>query len=141
MNYTIGVDPAHGWAVNQNRVLIACGTVPGLPELTAKLIELKAQYPLATVYVELPENKHIYYRSGTSPAIMQCIARKVGENRAKAQVLFDHCKSLWGPAVVKYAPPTRHYVKVKAKRFNRITGWKERTSEHARDAACLIIGR
>lgn len=38
-------------------------------------------------------------------------------------------------------PPKNNTTKLSAAAFARITGWKGRTSEHARDAAMLVFGR
>lgn len=38
-------------------------------------------------------------------------------------------------------PPKNNTTKLSADAFARITGWKGRTSEHARDAAMLVFGR
>lgn len=37
--------------------------------------------------------------------------------------------------------PKNNYTKLSAEQFRKLTGWKGRTSEHARDAACLVFGR
>jgi len=38
-------------------------------------------------------------------------------------------------------PPRNNMTKTKADFFKSITGWTERTSEHARDAAMLVFGK
>lgn len=38
-------------------------------------------------------------------------------------------------------PPTAGQTKWSAEYFRKVTGWKGRTSEHARDAAILVFGR
>lgn len=51
----------------------------------------------------------------------------------------DFCKEL-GVEYVMVAP--RHNTtKLKDAQFKAITGWQRRTSDHARDAACLVFGR
>lgn len=37
--------------------------------------------------------------------------------------------------------PITGATKLNAERFKALTGWKERTNEHARDAAMLVVGR
>lgn len=37
--------------------------------------------------------------------------------------------------------PKNNYTKLSAEQFRKLTGWKGRTSEHARDAAMLVFGR
>ncbi len=55
--------------------------------------------------------------------------------------------SIWEEALSKsgiryYAiPPRKGLTKMQAATFRSLTGWKGRTSNHARDAAMLVIGR
>lgn len=37
--------------------------------------------------------------------------------------------------------PKNNYTKLSAEQFRKLTGWKGRTSDHARDAAMLVFGR
>lgn len=37
--------------------------------------------------------------------------------------------------------PRNNYTKLTAKQFNVLTNWAGRTSDHSRDAACLVFGR
>lgn len=51
----------------------------------------------------------------------------------------DFCKEL-GVQYVMVAPRC-NTTKLNAQQFKAITGWQGRTSNHARDAACLVFGR
>ena len=51
----------------------------------------------------------------------------------------DFCKELGVEYVM--VDPRYNTTKLKAEQFKAITGWQSRTSEHARDAACLVFGR
>lgn len=51
----------------------------------------------------------------------------------------DFCKELGVEYVM--VDPRYNTTKLKAAQFKAITGWQGRTSEHARDAACLVFGR
>lgn len=37
--------------------------------------------------------------------------------------------------------PKNNYTKLTSEQFRRLTGWEGRSSEHSRDAACLVFGR
>lgn len=56
-----------------------------------------------------------------------------------------HCQ-IWEDFLTDYRipfeaiPPRRNVTKLSAEQFVRITGYKGRTSEHARDAAMLVYG-
>lgn len=56
-----------------------------------------------------------------------------------------HCQ-IWEDFLTDYQipfeaiPPRRNVTKLSAEQFERITGYKGRTSEHARDAAMLVYG-
>ena len=41
----------------------------------------------------------------------------------------------------KKIAPKNNYTKLTAKQFKALTNWAGRTSEHSRDAACLVFGR
>ena len=51
----------------------------------------------------------------------------------------DFCKELGVEYVM--VDPRYNTTKLKAAQFKAITGWQGRTSEHARDAACLVFWR
>lgn len=62
-----------------------------------------------------------------------------GSVKRDASVWEDFCAD-YGIRLVK-VPPKNNTTKLSADAFARITGWKGRTSEHARDAAMLVYGR
>jgi hypothetical protein len=141
----IGIDPSRAWAVNVDRKLSALGTVKNLDALLIELARLYNIYSARTgsvkIYVEFPRSTHVYQRPRQSIRAMSRIAVNVGQNRAEAKIIINACKKLWGDANVTAAPPIRGYVKMKKERFNRLTGWTGKSSEHSRDAACLIVER
>lgn len=55
--------------------------------------------------------------------------------------------SIWEDFLTDYSipfqarPPVKGATKVTPEYFKRISGWQGRTSEHARDAAMLVLGR
>lgn len=68
------------------------------------------------------------------------LGRSQGAGYVKA-----HCQ-IWEDFLTDYQisfeaiPPRRNVTKLSAEQFERITGHKARTSEHARDAAMLVYG-
>lgn len=68
------------------------------------------------------------------------LSRAQGAGYVKA-----HCQ-IWEDFLTDYRipfeaiAPRRNVTKLSAEQFERITGYKERTNEHARDAAMLVYG-
>lgn len=75
--------------------------------------------------------------------------RTFGELKGRAQGAgsVKRDASIWEDLLEDYGipyemqPPKRGLTKWTADEFKAVTGWRERTSEHARDAALLVIGR
>ncbi|MEG2267679.1 MAG: hypothetical protein RSC68_25555, partial [Acinetobacter sp.] len=64
---------------------------------------------------------------------IQCLAKR------DAQIWEDWCKEQG--YLYKMIHPAANATKKKATDFFRMTGWKGRTNEHARDAAMLVFQR
>lgn len=62
-----------------------------------------------------------------------------GAAKREATLWADYLKSL-GVTVVAQKP-LKGGTKWSAAYFKRVTGWAERTNEHGRDAACLVLGK
>lgn len=91
-----------------------------------------------TVYVEdarlrtwIPREKSLAEFKGR--------AQGAGSVKRDASVWEDFCED-YGIRLVK-VPPKYNTTKLSAEVFARITGYKGRTSEHARDAAMLVFGK
>lgn len=84
-------------------------------------------------------NKKANFRSGAkkSLAVNEQISKRVGENHATGKLLVQMAQHLGLPVVE--VKPTKS--KTNSEDFNRLTGWIERTNEHARDAAMLVFKR
>ena len=54
--------------------------------------------------------------------------------------IWEDALTEWGIPFEAVAPK-RNVTKLSAEAFRNITGWKERTNEHSRDAAMLVFGR
>ena len=73
-------------------------------------------------------------------ARMQKIAQNVGENKRDAKLLFEYFDEK-GWTYYRMRPRKGSMTKIDAAQFKKITGYKKRTSQHARDAAMLVYGR
>ena len=54
--------------------------------------------------------------------------------------IWEEFAALYG-IPIQFVPPRKGLTKWDAETFNKITGWKGRTSNHARDAALLVWGK
>lgn len=66
-------------------------------------------------------------------------AQGAGSVKRDAQIWEDWCKEN-GYEYLLLSPAAKG-AKVDAEKFEKITGWQGRTSQHARDAAMLVYGR
>lgn len=62
-----------------------------------------------------------------------------GSVKRDCQIWEDFCRENGIP--YEAVAPKRNRTKLSAEAFANLTGWKGRTSEHARDAAMLVFGR
>ncbi len=66
-------------------------------------------------------------------------AQGAGSVKRDCSIWEDFCRDYGIPFQAK--PPVKGATKVSAGYFKMVSGWTGRTSEHARDAAMLVIGR
>ena len=66
-------------------------------------------------------------------------AQGAGSVKRDCSIWEDFCRDYGIPFQAK--PPIKGATKVTADYFKMVSGWTGRTSEHARDAAMLVIGR
>lgn len=66
-------------------------------------------------------------------------AMGAGSVRRDAAIWEDFCKD-YG-ITFRMIPPQRGCTKLSPETFANLTGWKDRTSNHGRDAAMLVFGR
>jgi len=93
---------------------------------------------MVTVYIEdarlrtwIPREKSLAEFKGR--------AQGAGSVKRDASIWEEFCEDC-GIRLVK-VPPKYNTTKLSAEAFARITGYKGRTSEHARDAAMLVFGK
>ena len=76
-------------------------------------------------------------KGSKSEAMTLNIAQKVGMNKRDAKLWIDYCKFM--QVSFHTVKPIRR--KLDSDMFNRLTGWKERSNQHSRDAGMLVFGR
>lgn len=136
----IGIDTGShtGFAVVHGGLIQRLETVP-IHKALFNVAVLDAEHPHdVIVYIEdarlrtwIPREKsNAEYRGKLMGA---------GSVKRDAAIWEEFCAD-FGIHLVK-VPPKNNTTKLSADAFARITGWKGRTSEHARDAAMLVFGR
>lgn len=66
-------------------------------------------------------------------------AQGAGSVKRDCSIWEDFCRDYGIPFQAK--PPVKGATKVSAEYFKMVSGWTGRTSEHARDAGMLVVGR
>lgn len=133
----LGIDPARGWAAMDGTKVIDCGTVAGVPEICQEIRQRVKMYPLKEVIIEKPADRKVYPRPGQNHRAMLKIAANVGENRQKAYSIYYFCQGLGLP--VRFKSPARGMTKLDRRAIEALTGYKGRSSEHARDAIAICL--
>ena len=68
------------------------------------------------------------------------IAQDVGGIRRECELLIGWCERQ-KITTIAAKPTAQSLTKLDAEKFNRLTGWTQRTNEHSRDAAMLVWGK
>ena len=116
-------------------------------------IEILNSYPAGTlkVYIEDPgQNKPVFdhfkipvefsRKVGDKLNYIGRIAQNIGENKRMAKLLIEYC-IVRGIEYYAMKPTRKSGTKLDIRLFQKYTGFYGRCSEHARDAAMLIVGR
>lgn len=109
-----------------------------LHEALLRVHALKREGVPLTVVFEDPRKRRWIPRERS---LGEQLGRRQGAGSVKrdAKVWEEFCTGMGIPFVM--VRPAPGMTKWSADYFRRITGWTGRTSEHARDAACLVYGR
>lgn len=145
--YFIGIDPDKGWAEwdGDRQEFIAIETVDFF-KIIEKIswLRLTANKNNIVFFVEAPyKNIPTFNRKEISTdniRIFDAKAQRVGANKEKAKLIvgyINHC----GFKCYEIKPNKYSFNKLTAEKFFQITGYKELTSEHGRDAAMLVYMR
>lgn len=108
-------------------------------ELIQQLTSHVFNEPRPVVYIEDPRgNKPVFFR-GLTIKKNNRVAQNVGSNKRDAALIIEWCRD-HGFEVVTVTPNSRSLTKLTAEQFNKMTGYEGRSSQHARDAACIVWG-
>lgn len=87
------------------------------------------------IVIEDPgQNRPTFRRGGQKIGVIDRMAQNVGMVKAYTQLMIERFTA-WGLPVERVRPERG---KLNADVFNEQTGWSQRTSQHARDAAMLV---
>ena len=132
----IGIDPGKhtGMAVWDTREgkFLSLETLPIHKALLRVLVLTSDQ--VAEVVFEDARQRTWYGKGDTNAK-----AQGAGSVKRDCSIWEDFCRDYGIPFQAK--PPDKGATKVSAEYFKIVSGWTGRTSEHARDAAMLVIGR
>jgi len=128
--------------LNKQIINIETTTFWGVIELIETLL-LCRNRNMIKVFVEDPsQNKPVFGRKvfGQNAKKIQKIAQNVGQNKREATLIMEYCERNKIP--FQGIKPTKNtHTKLDKDKFQRITGYDKRTSEHGRDACMLVYGR
>ena len=135
----VGIDPGVnvGFAISHKGKLLQLSTLT-FWEAVQELEQL-AEGAQLHVYIENPNaNKPTFWKQGAeSQKAREKISQNVGANKRDAQLLIEKVELL-GVKVLPVPPKTKKFT---ADSFRKLSGWESTCSQHARDAAMLVLGR
>lgn len=140
--FVVGIDGGAdtGFAVYRERSdeLVVCTTTTFWGAVAALI---RAQRYRPAVVIEDPSgNRPTFHHGEDQSRKREKISRDVGANAVQARLLAEACALLGLPCLL-VTPGKGSRTKASAADFAAITGWRSRTSEHARDAGLLCFGR
>lgn len=137
----IGIDPGTHTGVafwdGSKQELIEMATIPihqALDKVRAFYNDNKGLFDICVVF-EDARQRTWFGRDKNTNAKLQ----GAGSIKRDCSIWEDFCKDLQIPFVA--VPPMKGGTKLSDAYFKAISGWKGRTSNHARDAAMLVIDR
>ena len=149
----IGIDPGvkTGWAVYdplrvKDRIIEICTKdfmqVLSIVHGIKKGFHWISRDYRPTFYIENPGLNKPTFPRNVSRKAMEKISRNVGANSREAELLIGGIRD-YGFTVIECRPKKNKLSrgKMKAKEFQRLTGYEGRTSQHGRDAALLVWGQ
>jgi len=131
------------------------GVKNGFAKLSDSLIELstlsfwklinwfdsrKSFFPDMRIHIEDPTANRPVFNRNVGKGSMLKIAQNVGENKCMAKLLFQYFE-INGIEYHRHRPTKKSMTKLNAVQFEKVTGLKQRSSEHSRDACMLIWHR
>lgn len=141
----IGIDPGKhtGLAVwdSDSRRLLEADTL--LIHRALQRVDYYADnFGKSNIFIIFEDARKRYWfgsRKGANEAEIQAKRQGAGSVKRDSTIWEDFCQDRgYEFTAVRPAPGA---TKWSAETFKRITGWSKRTSEHARDAAVLVLGK
>lgn len=137
----IGIDPGTHTGVafwdGSKQELIEMATIPihqALDKVRAFYNYNKGLFDICVVFEDARQRTWFGKDKNTNAKL-----QGAGSIKRDCSIWEDFCKDLQIPFLA--VPPMKGGTKLSAAYFKAISGWKGRTSNHARDAAMLVIGR
>jgi len=91
------------------------------------------------IHVIVEDARQVRFRGKKTTQVQwDAMQQGVGSIKRDAKIWEDFLTDLGIPHTM--ARPNKALTKYNAKYFKALTGWEERTSEHARDAAMMVYG-
>lgn len=133
----IGIDPGTktGFAVlnKQTGSLIVCKTI-GITRAMSEVSNHSGRHVIR-VFVEDARKRKWFGKDASAKA------QGAGSVKRDCAIWEEFLTDQGIPFEMVDPKTQRGLTKMDAERFKALTGWQDRTSEHARDAAILVIGR
>ena len=137
----IGIDPGTdcgiAWKIGREPMQVTTKKLLPAMELLTTLVR---EHGIARTQIwieDVRQNKPAFHRKGASPAAMLKIAQNVGAVKRDTGLLEQHCKTL-GVKPMMVRPTTAKWDR---SMMRAATGITKPCSQHARDAAKLIVGK
>lgn len=141
-HYSVGIDTGvhTGFAVWDGHTFVEIDTLPihRAMERVRHYVE-DAALDGSTVTVVFEDARQRKWFPRMTAAKDRARLQGAGSVKRDATIWEDFCKDYGIPFEAK--APKDNITKMNAQYFARLTGWTHRCSEHARDAAMLVIGR
>lgn len=132
----IGIDPGThtGFAVwdSKERKFLSVETIL-IHQAFIKILALRDEHPGMIIFIE---DARKVSRSGEEE---RARIQGAGSIKRDCSIWEDFCEDCG--ILYRFMRPGRGTTKMNPDYFKSLTGWKHRTSNHARDAAMLVFGR
>lgn len=135
--YLVGIDPGvkTGLAVwDREKKKLRIVATAGIIEAMAAVLELKDNPSEATIEVRFEDSRQRRWFGSKGREALQ----GAGSIKRDCSIWQEFCEAHG----IKFTavPPQTGATKWTVDYFQKLTGWKKRTSEHGRDAAALVVG-
>lgn len=136
----IGIDPGHatGFAVSEGGKLLVV-TSYLIHNAIAEVEMLKDEGPITVHYEDARLRKWFGKMDREQAKYGAAVREGAGAAKRDATIWAEFLADLGCP--YRNVKPSAGNTKLSAEAFRRLTGWTQRTNEHSRDAAMLVLGR